>query len=82
MLANLLLFPYWVTLKLRHLLYDKGIKKTYSPSVPSICIGNITKCYLFTCIGYIFITAFTKVHYFTAATAALHIAEEKQRNDF
>ena len=42
MLANLLLFPYWVTLKLRHLLYDKGIKKTYSPSVPSICIGNIT----------------------------------------
>ena len=42
MLANLLLFPYWVTLKVRHLLFDKGLKKTYSPSVPSICIGNIT----------------------------------------
>ena len=42
MIANLLLFPYWVTLKVRHLLYDKGIKKTYRPSVPSVCIGNIT----------------------------------------
>ena len=42
MLANLLLFPYWVTLKVRHLLYDKGLKKAYRPSVPSICIGNIT----------------------------------------
>jgi tetraacyldisaccharide 4'-kinase len=42
MIANLLLFPYWVTLKVRHLLYDKGWKKAYRPSVPSICIGNIT----------------------------------------
>lgn len=31
-----------MTLKVRHLLYDKGIKKVYCPSVPSICIGNIT----------------------------------------
>ena len=42
MLANLLLFPYWVTLKVRHLIYNKGIKKVHTPSVPSICIGNIT----------------------------------------
>ena len=42
MLANLLLFPYWVTLKVRHLIYNKGLKKVHTPSVPSICIGNIT----------------------------------------
>lgn len=42
MISNILLFPYWVTLKLRHLLYDKGLKKAYRPEVPSICIGNIT----------------------------------------
>ena len=42
MLANLLLFPYWVTLKVRHLIYNKGIKKVHNPSVPSICLGNIT----------------------------------------
>ena len=42
MIDSILLFPYWVSLKVRHLLYDKGIKKVYRPSVPSICIGNIT----------------------------------------
>ena len=42
MISNLLLFPYWVTLKIRHLLYDKGLKKSYKPTVPSVCIGNIT----------------------------------------
>ena len=42
MIDSVLLFPYWVTLKVRHLLYDKGLKKVYRPSVPSICIGNIT----------------------------------------
>lgn len=42
MLSNLLLFPYWVTLKVRHLIYNKGLKKVHTPSVPSICIGNIT----------------------------------------
>ena len=42
MISNLLLFPYWVTLKVRHLLYDKGLKKSYKPTVPSVCIGNIT----------------------------------------
>lgn len=42
MVDKILLFPYWLTLKVRHLLYDKGLKKAYRPSVPSICIGNIT----------------------------------------
>jgi tetraacyldisaccharide 4'-kinase len=42
MIDKIILFPYWVSLKIRHLLYDKGIKKVYKPSVPSICIGNIT----------------------------------------
>lgn len=42
MIDKILLFPYWLTLKVRHLLYDNGIRKTYTPEVPSICIGNIT----------------------------------------
>ena len=42
MIDKILLFPYWLTLKVRHLLYDKGLKKVYEPSVPSVCIGNIT----------------------------------------
>ena len=40
--SKILLFPYWAALKIRHLLYDKGIKKSYSFPVPVICIGNIT----------------------------------------
>ena len=36
------MFPYWATLKIRHLLYDKGIKRSFSFPVPVICIGNIT----------------------------------------
>ena len=42
MIDKILLFPYWLTLKVRHLLYDNGLKKVYRPSVPSVCIGNIT----------------------------------------
>ena len=42
MIDSILLFPYWVSLKVRHFLFDKGIRKVYRPSVPSICIGNIT----------------------------------------
>ena len=42
MIDKILLFPYWLTLKVRHMLYNNGLKKTYSPAVPSICIGNIT----------------------------------------
>lgn len=40
--SKILLFPYWAILKIRHLLYDKGIKKSVSYPVPVICIGNIT----------------------------------------
>ncbi len=40
--SKILLFPYWITLKIRHFLYDKGIKKSYTFPIPTICIGNIT----------------------------------------
>jgi tetraacyldisaccharide 4'-kinase len=39
---KILLFPYWLTLKVRHMLFDNGLRKVYEPDVPSICIGNIT----------------------------------------
>ena len=42
MIDKILLFPYWLTLKLRHFMYDCGIRKIYRPEVPSICLGNIT----------------------------------------
>ena len=42
MIDKILLFPYWLSLKLRHFLYDCGLKKVSSADVPTICIGNIT----------------------------------------
>lgn len=42
MIDKILLFPYWLTLKLRHFLYDSGLKKVSKADVPTICIGNIT----------------------------------------
>ena len=42
MIDKILLFPYWLSLKLRHFLYDTGLKKVRSADVPTICIGNIT----------------------------------------
>ena len=33
---------YRVALGLRHLLYDKGIKKSFEAEVPTVCVGNIT----------------------------------------
>ena len=41
-LDRILLFPYTLTLALRNLLYDRGVFKSYVPSVPSICVGNVT----------------------------------------
>lgn len=41
MLRKILLFPYYLTLKIRHSLYDKGIWKVYTCKVPTICVGNI-----------------------------------------
>lgn len=42
MIDKILLFPYWLSLKIRHFLYDSGLKKVSSADVPSICIGNVT----------------------------------------
>ena len=42
MLDRVLLAPYYLTLKLRHFLFDHGIRKVRTADVPSICIGNIT----------------------------------------
>ena len=41
-LSKILLFPYYITLKIRNRLYDKGKMKTYSWDTPVICIGNVT----------------------------------------
>lgn len=41
MLEKILLAPYWAVLKIRHTLYDKGVWKSRSAEVPTICIGNI-----------------------------------------
>ena len=42
MIDKILLFPYWLTLKLRKLCYDKGWKKSSEAEVPTISVGNIT----------------------------------------
>lgn len=41
MKSKYLLFPYWLALKLRNRAYDKGRKKVFSASVPTICVGNV-----------------------------------------
>ncbi len=42
MINQTLLFPYWLTLKLRHALYNIGLFKSHKAEVPTICVGNIT----------------------------------------
>ncbi len=42
MINQTLLFPYWLTLKLRHALYNIGLFKSHEAEVPTICVGNIT----------------------------------------
>lgn len=42
MIDKILLFPYWLILKLRHMMFDCGIRKVHKTEVPSICVGNIT----------------------------------------
>ena len=42
MIDKILLFPYWLSLKLRHFFYDSGLRNVSSADVPTICIGNIT----------------------------------------
>ena len=42
MIDKILLFPYYLTLKTRHFLYDHEIRKVSRSAIPSIGIGNIT----------------------------------------
>ena len=42
MLDRVILAPYYLTLKLRHILFDHGIRKVSTCKVPTICVGNIT----------------------------------------
>ena len=42
MIDKILLAPYRWTLRLRHLLYDKGALKSVSAPVPTISVGNVT----------------------------------------
>lgn len=39
---KVLLFPYYITLKIRHSLYNKGVLKSKTFNVPVISVGNIT----------------------------------------
>jgi len=41
-LDKTLLLPYYLTLKIRHWLYDTGRRKSNSYDVPVICVGNVT----------------------------------------
>lgn len=40
--SKILLFPYWLTLKIRHRLYDEGKLRSYAFPVPVISVGNAT----------------------------------------
>lgn len=42
MIDKLLLFPYYLALKTRHALFDKGIKKVRPACIPTISVGNVT----------------------------------------
>lgn len=42
MIDKIILAPYYLTLKLRHCLYDHGIFKVSDCESPTICVGNIT----------------------------------------
>lgn len=42
MIDKILLFPYWLTLKCRHMFYNIGLFKSHPTDVPSICVGNVT----------------------------------------
>ena len=42
MLDKILLFPYYLSLKIRDRHYSRPGRKVFVPSVPSICVGNVT----------------------------------------
>lgn len=41
-LDKILLFPYYLVLATRNLMYDKGVLKSYPLPLPSVCVGNVT----------------------------------------
>ena len=41
MLEKILLSPYYLILRLRHAMYDRGLMKVKGCEVPTICVGNI-----------------------------------------
>ena len=41
MISSVILFPYWLVLRIRHALYDSGRCKAVSHSVPVISVGNL-----------------------------------------
>ena len=42
MISSVFLFPYWLVLRIRNTLYDKGRLKTVEHPVPVISVGNVT----------------------------------------
>lgn len=42
MIDRILLFPYWLALRLRNARYDRGRGRTVRPDIPVISVGNIT----------------------------------------
>lgn len=42
MLDKILLFPYYLSLKIRDRHYSRPGRKVFVPSVPSVCVGNVT----------------------------------------
>lgn len=42
MYDKILLFPYYLTLKIRNALYNAGTKKSLKAEIPTVCVGNVT----------------------------------------
>lgn len=42
MISSVVLFPYWLVLRIRHALYDSGKWKSVTHPVPVISVGNLT----------------------------------------
>ena len=42
MIDKILLFPYWAALKIRHFMFNHGLRKVRRADVPTICVGNVT----------------------------------------
>ena len=42
MIDKFILAPYYLTLKFRNFLYDKGLKKSCRAGIPTVSVGNVT----------------------------------------